>query len=79
MDAKDIFEIAAERYAICRECPLFNKATRQCMDCGCLMPLKTKVPASECPQGKWGQHDIAVDEFTQPINPNVEVVSRPTE
>lgn len=55
MDSKAIFDKAAERYAICKECPFFNSLTRTCSECGCLMLVKTKVPMAECPQHKWGK------------------------
>lgn len=59
MDSQEIFKVAAERYAICKECPLFDAAQRRCMDCGCFMLLKTKLPMVECPQHKWGKMDTA--------------------
>lgn len=46
-------EVASERMAVCRECPMFNLGV--CGECHCFMPLKTKLPNAECPLHKWGQ------------------------
>lgn len=46
--------IAAERYAICKECPMLLP-TGNCKECGCFMSAKTKLPNAECPLHKWGQ------------------------
>lgn len=42
-----------KRMSLCRECPRFVKATTQCLECGCVMKLKTKLAAATCPLGKW--------------------------
>lgn len=42
-----------KRMSICQECPRFVKATSQCLECGCIMKLKTKLAAATCPLGKW--------------------------
>lgn len=42
-----------KRISICRECPRFVKLTSQCLECGCIMNLKTKLAAATCPLGKW--------------------------
>jgi hypothetical protein len=46
-------QTAIDRYAICLECDRFFKATKQCKECGCIMPLKVKLKNAECPIGKW--------------------------
>lgn len=46
-------EEASRRYAMCLECPRLIKATRQCRECGCIMPIKTKIADAVCPIGKW--------------------------
>ncbi len=46
-------EIAKERYAICKECPRFVPLTTQCLECGCIMKAKVKLPHASCPIGKW--------------------------
>lgn len=44
---------AKRRYEICLSCPRLVKVTKQCKECGCIMPLKTKLAAAVCPIGKW--------------------------
>ncbi len=41
------------RYDICKKCPKFNKIWKTCKECGCFMPLKTKIRWAECPDGHW--------------------------
>lgn len=57
--------IAKQRLAICEECPRFIKKTTQCKECGCIMKLKTKLPNSSCPLGKWNQEKISYKEETK--------------
>lgn len=45
--------IAEKRYNICVSCDRFMKITRQCKECFCFIPLKTKIMDTECPIGKW--------------------------
>lgn len=42
-----------KRMSICEACPRFVKLTSQCLECGCIMKLKTKLAAATCPLGKW--------------------------
>ena len=42
-----------ERYDICLSCPELIALTKQCKQCGCVMPLKTKLRNAVCPLGKW--------------------------
>ena len=46
-------KITEDRMKICKECPLYFKATTQCKKCGCAMLLKTKLESAKCPLGKW--------------------------
>jgi hypothetical protein len=46
-------ELKEKRLAICRECEFFVSFTQQCLKCGCLMPLKTKLADAYCPIQKW--------------------------
>ena len=46
----------AKRYAMCTECPYFQKITKQCLKCGCFMLAKTKLDQAKCPMGKWGEY-----------------------
>lgn len=45
--------VAFERLAMCQECPHFLKLTKQCKQCGCIMPMKVKLRDATCPVGKW--------------------------
>jgi hypothetical protein len=42
-----------QRMSICQQCPRFVKLTSQCLECGCIMNLKTKLEHATCPLGKW--------------------------
>jgi hypothetical protein len=44
---------STRRYDICKACPELIELTKQCKQCGCLMPLKTKLLRAECPLKKW--------------------------
>jgi hypothetical protein len=46
-------DVIQSRLAICRECDRFIKATQQCRECGCIMPLKTRLSNASCPIEKW--------------------------
>jgi len=52
-DNKASEQVAADRWAICLECPRLTKVTNLCKECGCYMPLKIKLTAAVCPIGKW--------------------------
>lgn len=53
-DEYDIPEsIVNSRMDACRSCEHFIKLTSQCKRCGCVMPLKTKLRSSMCPEQKW--------------------------
>jgi hypothetical protein len=56
---KDIGRVAESvsnaRLNVCTSCEFFFKPTQNCLKCGCIMPLKTKLPNAECPVGKWGR------------------------
>jgi hypothetical protein len=45
--------LSNKRYSICNSCPELIKLTKQCKQCGCFMPVKTKLEKAECPIGKW--------------------------
>jgi hypothetical protein len=42
---------AKERLDICKQCPRLK--ANVCHECGCFMPMKTKLAHAECPIGKW--------------------------
>ena len=44
---------STRRYDICKACPELIDLTKQCKQCGCVMPLKTKLLRAECPLKKW--------------------------
>ncbi len=50
-------DIADKRYSICISCPKIVPVTRQCLECGCFMKIKTTLPNAECPIGKWGKEE----------------------
>jgi hypothetical protein len=50
-------EKAQERLSICKECPFFFGATRQCTKCGCFMPEKVKLSNAFCPIHKWEKEE----------------------
>jgi hypothetical protein len=45
--------LSEKRYEICEACPRFFKITKQCKECGCFMPIKTKLKEAVCPLDKW--------------------------
>ena len=46
-------EVSKKRYAICIQCDSFESLTKQCRECACFMPLKTRMNLTPCPKGKW--------------------------
>jgi hypothetical protein len=49
--------IAEERFAICKACPKLLP-TGNCLECGCFMSAKTKLPNAWCPLHKWEAVDV---------------------
>lgn len=47
-------QVSKERYAKCQQCDSFENLTKQCRECACFMPLKTRMNLTPCPKGKWG-------------------------
>lgn len=45
------------RYDICKACEWLYKPSMSCKKCGCFMGVKTYLPNSECPIGKWGKEE----------------------
>jgi hypothetical protein len=45
-------EVQKSRYDLCEGCEHLM-ATKQCSQCGCMMPIKTKLLHAKCPVGKW--------------------------
>lgn len=50
---EELMELSSKRMAICKECPLMNKSTNVCKNCGCYLPAKTKLEGESCPKGHW--------------------------
>ncbi len=46
-------DLAKNRLTICEECDRLTKVTKQCKECGCIMPLKVKLKKATCPLSKW--------------------------
>jgi hypothetical protein len=44
-----------QRLDICHTCEHYVNITKQCSQCGCVLPLKVKFGKSSCPKGKWGE------------------------
>lgn len=42
-----------EKLIICVGCKDFLLNSHKCNVCGCYIPLKTLIPLSKCPLGKW--------------------------
>lgn len=49
--------VQEHRYSICNSCDRFFALTKQCLECGCFMNLKTQLPHAECPLNKWGKEN----------------------
>lgn len=72
-----VFEVAAERVAICNVCPS-NSANRPknvlplatCMECGCNIKWKTHSLSASCPIGKWS----AVPGFTDDDSNEIDII-----
>ena len=45
-------DVQATRYDICKDCSSFT-VLKTCKECGCIMPLKTRLANAVCPLGKW--------------------------
>lgn len=42
-----------KRLEICQSCDKFISTTKQCRECGCIMPMKVKLAKAKCPLNKW--------------------------
>lgn len=43
----------AERMKICKQCEYLTSQFARCKICGCFMAIKTKIPMTKCPDGRW--------------------------
>jgi hypothetical protein len=55
-------EVVDERLSICKQCPEFFSATKQCKLCLCIMPAKAILANASCPLHKWEATDIYADD-----------------
>ena len=42
-----------QRYLICKQCDRFDNKFKICGECKCFMPVKSRIPGTTCPLGKW--------------------------
>jgi len=52
----------ANRYNICKTCTSFDNTFKMCLECACIMVVKCKLSASDCPKGHWPQSHISIQE-----------------
>jgi rRNA maturation protein Nop10 len=45
-------DIPTLRLRVCNQCE-FLTIVKMCSRCGCVVPLKVRMPSSSCPEGKW--------------------------
>lgn len=45
-------ELVTQRSEICSTCPSYSQL-KICTECGCIIPLKTRLKSAVCPIGKW--------------------------
>ena len=46
-------QISQDRLNICLSCDRLINLTKQCRECGCIMPAKVKLEKATCPLNKW--------------------------
>lgn len=46
-------ELSLSRLSVCEGCERFVHFTKQCLECGCFMNMKTRLLNAKCPLGKW--------------------------
>lgn len=46
-------QVAKDRMNVCLNCPELLGLTKQCKQCGCVMPAKVRLLEAVCPLGKW--------------------------
>ena len=42
-----------DRLKICIVCEHYDESKQKCKKCGCNMKIKTAIPLTKCPIGKW--------------------------
>lgn len=63
--------IVARRIEECKKCPELTRF-RTCNQCGCFMPVKTRIKSASCPLGKWGS---VPEQLTEQIPQIVEALN----
>ena len=77
--SEHIEEAAAQRWAICLNCPFLDKEGGSCLikgtapccsKCGCSLKYKARALSSECPVGNWDalMHEEVEDTLKEKIN-----------
>jgi hypothetical protein len=51
-------EEQAERLSVCKGCPSLKKGV--CVECGCVMKVKSRLARATCPKGLWGMSENPV-------------------
>jgi orotate phosphoribosyltransferase len=53
-------EVAAERLAICNNCPThrLRESNRQCSACSCFVDFKVRLAGESCPDGHWAASEV---------------------
>ena len=50
---EELEHFALQRIKICRECEHYKMF--MCSQCGCIMPIKTRIKNAYCPIRKWNE------------------------
>lgn len=60
--------IVARRIELCKACDRLT-SFNICKECGCFMPVKTRIKSAECPIGKWSKApEVLIEEIPQMVN-----------
>ena len=49
--------VREERFNICKKCKHYDNNFKRCRLCSCIMPAKTWIANTQCPEGKWGKYN----------------------
>ena len=52
-------EVAKERLKTCAQCDKFEASESRCRECGCYIPVKSKLILDSCPLNKWVADDTS--------------------
>jgi hypothetical protein len=66
-------EIVKERLKTCAQCDKYDASQSKCVECGCYIPVKTKLILDSCPLNKWSADNTLWEEkfekFTENLKP----------